>query len=333
MKNVLITGGSGYIGTHIITEISKDDDYGIIILDNFSNSNLLTLNKLKLIIQKPVKIYNRDCRDIIDDIFIDNKIDCVIHLAAFKSVDESIKNPLYYYDNNINSLLNILKNCKKYNVNNILFSSSCSLYGDVKELPVNEKTPIKNPKSPYANTKLISEQILKDFQKSNKEFNIISLRYFNPLGSHESGLIGDLSKNKQKNILSAICESAKENKPISVFGYDYNTSDGSCVRDYIHVSDLANAHYLSLNFIIENSKLGYEVFNIGSDKGYSVLELIKYFQKENSINLNVELKERRIGDIDSIYSDSKKAKKILNWKPKKTIKDIVTSAWEFYNNN
>ena len=333
MKTILVTGGAGYIGTHTVVELLKDDNYNVIILDNFSNSNHLILNRLKKITNKPIKLYHRDCRSNLDDIFSDNKIDGVIHFAAFKSVSESVENPLYYYDNNINSLINLLDTCKRYNVNNFVFSSSCSLYGNVLsgDLPVNEETPLSNLESPYAYTKLIGERILQDFSKSNSDFKIISLRYFNPVGAHDSGLIGESPINKPNNILPVICSSVNGEQMI-VFGDDYDTPDGTCIRDYVHVSDIANAHYLSLEYLFYSMENNYDVFNLGSDYGYSVLELIKTFEEENSVNVNYIIGDRREGDVVKIYSDSSKARRLLKWNIKYNIVDIVKSAWNWNKN-
>lgn len=333
MKTILVTGGAGYIGTHTVVELLKDDNYNVIILDNFSNSNSLILNRLKKITNKPVRLYHRDCRSNLDDIFSDNKIDGVIHFAAFKSVSDSVENPLAYYDNNINSLINILETCKRFSVDRFVFSSSCSLYGNVipGDLPVNEETLLSNPESPYAYTKLIGERILQDFSKSNSNFKVISLRYFNPVGAHESGLIGELPINKPNNILPVICSSVNGEK-MTVFGDDYDTPDGSCIRDYIHVSDIANAHYLSLEYLFYNMLNSYDVFNLGSESGYSVMELIKSFEEENDVKVDYNISKRRVGDVVEIYSDSSKARRILKWKLRYNISDIVRSAWNWNKN-
>ena len=327
MKTILVTGGTGYIGTHTVVELLKDDKYNVIILDNLSNSNLMILNRLKKIVNKPIRFYNLDCRDNLDDIFTENKIDGVIHFAAFKSVGESVSEPLKYYDNNINSLLNLLRTCKRFSVSNFVFSSSCSLYGNVSKLPVSEETPLSDPESPYAYTKLVGERILKDFCKVNN-INGVSLRYFNPVGAHESGLIGESPINKPNNILPVICNSGESGEEITLFGGDYDTPDGTCIRDYVHVSDIANAHVLSLEWMMKLDNFGsYDVFNLGSEKGYSVLELINKFEEVNGLKVNYKIGKRREGDVVKIYSNSEKAKNILNWKIEKDITDIVKSAW------
>jgi UDP-glucose 4-epimerase len=331
MKTILVTGGAGYIGTHTVVELLKHE-YNVIILDDFSNSNPIILNRLKKIVDKPIRLYSRDCRDKLDDIFTDNKIDGVIHFAAYKSVGDSVKNPLSYWDNNINSLINLLNTCQNFGINSFVFSSSCSLYGNVDNLPVSEETELNQPQSPYAWTKLIGEKITQDFCKIHK-INIISLRYFNPVGAHESGLIGESPINKPNNILPVICNSIENGEKITVFGGDYNTPDGTCIRDYIHVSDIANAHYLSMQYLFNKTLYNnYEVFNLGSEIGYSVLELIQSFERENNVKVNYEIGPRRQGDVVKIYSNSEKAKKVLNWKIERNISDIVKSAWKWSKN-
>jgi UDP-glucose 4-epimerase len=337
MKTILVTGGAGYIGTHTVVELLKDENYNVIILDNLSNSNPLILNRLKKIVDKTIRFYSRDCRDNLDDIFTDNKIDGVIHFAAFKSVGDSVKNPLEYYDNNINSLINLLNTCKRFGVSNFVFSSSCSLYGNVSVLPVTEETELSEPESPYAYTKLVGERILKDFCKVN-DINGIALRYFNPVGAHESGLIGESPINKPNNILPVICNSAQNGEEIIVFGNDYETTDGTCIRDYVHVSDIANAHVLALEWMMKShmrnsiSNGYYDVFNLGSENGYSVLELINKFEEVNELKVNYKIGERREGDVVKIYSNSEKSKTILNWKIERNINDIVRSAWMWTKN-
>lgn len=332
MKNILITGGAGYIGSHTIVEILKDINYNVVVVDNFSNSNRQIIERIEKIINKRLKIYDIDCREDLTNIFSENKIDSIVHFAAFKSVNDSINRPLEYYDNNINSLINILKFCDKFNVKEIIFSSSCSLYGNVDTLPVDEMTKLSVPESPYANTKLIGENILKDVSKSNKDLKIISLRYFNPVGAHESGLIGESPINKPNNILPVICNSVQSGEEMVVFGNDYETPDGSCIRDYVHVSDIASAHYLAIKYMESNMNLNYEVFNLGSDKGFSVLELINSFEKENNLKVNYRIGNRRDGDVVKIYSDSSKSKNKLGWKIKFSIKEIVKSAWNWNKN-
>ena len=331
MKKILITGGAGYIGSHTVLEILENPDYDVLVVDNFSNSNPLITNRIHQVSKRPVKVYHRDSKEQFDDIFSNHKIDGVIHFAAYKSVGESVQNPLMYYDNNINSLINVLDCCRAFNINNIVFSSSCSLYGDVEKLPVNEETPISEPQSPYAYTKLIGEKIISDFCKVNKDINVVALRYFNPVGAHKSGLIGESPINKPNNIIPLICDSVN-GEELTVFGDDYDTPDGTCIRDYVHVSDIAKAHLSALEYMFTNSKINFEIFNLGSEKGVSVLQLIKTFEEVNKVKVNYRIGERRSGDVVKIYSDSSKAKELLKWVPEFTIEDMVKSAWIWYKN-
>jgi UDP-glucose 4-epimerase len=332
MKTILVTGGAGYIGSHTILELLKEgsEECEVLILDDFSNSNPLVVNKLNKMV-KNVKLYVRDCRDNIDDILSTHKVDGVIHFAASKAVGESVQNPLEYYDNNINSLLNILDACKRFDIKSLVFSSSCSLYGDVDKLPVNEETKLSDPQSPYAYSKLVGERIISDFCNSNPNISVISLRYFNPVGAHESGEIGEYPITKPNNILPVICNSADTGEEMVVFGDTYNTRDGSCIRDYIHVSDIARAHVDSLNYMSVNSNIC-DVINLGSGDGVSVLELIKTFEEVNGVKVNYKIGEPREGDVIQIYSDSSKAKEVLGWSPIYDIKDMVSSAWKWHKN-
>ena len=332
MKTILVTGGSGYIGTHTVVELLNNPEFDVIIVDNFSNSNPEIVNRLFEITKRPIKIYHRDCRDQLDDILSEHKVDGIIHFAAYKAVGESVESPIQYYDNNINSLLNMLDTAKYFNIKNFVFSSSCSLYGNLKELPANEESPLSNPESPYAYTKLVGERILQDFSKVNPDIKIASLRYFNPVGAHESGLIGESPINKPNNIIPVICNSVDTGEEMTVFGNDYPTKDGSCVRDYIHVSDIANAHVLAMEYLMKEDSKSYDVFNLGSNTGSSVFELIESFEKVNNVKVNYKIGQRREGDIVEIYSDSSKSKRILNWKATRTVNDMVLSAWKWYKN-
>jgi UDP-glucose 4-epimerase len=333
MKTLLITGGCGYIGSHTIIEILKNPLYNVIIVDNFSNSNHIIIDLLNKITNKTIKLFEKDCRDNLDDIFTLHKISSIVHFAAYKSVGESLKNPLEYYDNNLNSLLNILKYAKNFNVENIVFSSSCSLYGNLKELPANENSVLSEPESPYAYTKLICEKILQDFSKTQPNIKIISLRYFNPVGAHESGMIGELPLNKPNNIVPVICNSTTENNKLTIFGNDYNTRDGTCIRDYVHVSDIGNAHLLAVDYLFNKSQKSYDTYNLGfGNNGISVYEIINAFERINDVKVNYTFGNRRDGDVIEIYSDSSKALKDLNWQPLKNINDMVSSAWKWYKN-
>ena len=338
MKTILVTGGAGYIGSHTVVELLKNSEYDVIIVDNFSNSNPEIINRLYEITGRPIKIYHRDCKEQLDDILSEHKVDAIIHFAAYKSVGESVDNPIQYYDNNINSLLNMLDTAKYFGIKNFVFSSSCSLYGNLKELPATEESPLSDPESPYAYTKLVGERILQDFSKVNTDIKIISLRYFNPVGAHESGLIGESPLNKPNNILPVICNSAETGEEMMVFGGDYDTRDGSCIRDYVHVSDIANAHVLSVKHLMSDKSKSYDVFNLGlgsgnrfEQNGLTVLEVINAFEKVNEIKVNYKVGPRREGDIIEIYSNSTKARQI-GWIPEKTIEDMVSSAWKWHKN-
>jgi UDP-glucose 4-epimerase len=333
-----VTGGAGYIGSHTVVELLKNTEFDVIIVDNFSNSNPEIVNRLYEITGRPIKIYHRDCKEQLDDILSEHKVDAIIHFAAYKSVGESVEDPIRYYDNNINSLLNMLDTAKYFGIKNFVFSSSCSLYGNLKKLPATEESPLSEPESPYAYTKLIGERILQDFSKVNTDMKIVSLRYFNPVGAHESGLIGESPINKPNNILPVICKSAETGEEITVFGGDYDTRDGSCIRDYVHVSDIANAHVLAVKHLMSDKSKSYDVYNLGlgtgnrfEQNGLTVLEVIKAFEKVNEVKVNYKIGMRREGDIVEIYSNSTKSRQI-GWRPEKTIEDMVSSAWKWHRN-
>lgn len=326
---ILVTGGAGYIGSHTVVELlQKNND--VLILDNFSNSKSEIISRISQVTKKQFGVFNRDCRNDISDIFQNYNIDSVIHFAALKSVGESVEKPLEYYKNNIDSLINILETAQKFGVKSFVFSSSCSLYGNLTELPAKEDSPMSDPESPYAYTKLVGERILKDFSKTS-DMKIISLRYFNPVGAHESGLIGECPVSKPNNIIPVICNSIENGTQMNVFGDDYPTKDGTCVRDYVHVSDIANAHVLAFQHSLSTKK-NYDVFNLGYGNGVSVLEILNSFEEENNIKINYKISDRREGDVVEIYSDSSKAKNELGWEPTRSIKDMVTSAWKWNNN-
>lgn len=324
MKTVLVTGGAGYIGSHTVVEL-LNSGYEVVVFDNFENSDPMILNKINQITGKSIKVYHKDVRDQMDDILEHQKIDAVIHFAAYKSVGESVDDPLRYYDNNINGLINLLQYCEMYKIEKFIFSSSCSIYGNVDSLPVNENTKVSEPESPYAYTKMVGERILKDFTKI-KNLRGISLRYFNPVGAHVSGLIGESPINKPNNLFPIICNSVINNEKMSIFGGDYPTRDGTAIRDYVHVSDIAKAHVKALDYMFTNNDK-YDVFNLGTGNGVSVLEAINSFEKENNVKVNYEIVGRRAGDVDQIFSDSSKAKKKLGWEPEFGVSEMVKSAW------
>ena len=331
MSKILVTGGCGYIGSHTILELIKNTDYEIISIDNLMNSSMNSLNSIEKLTKIKIKNYKVDLCDLENTrkVFEDNKdIVGVIHFAALKSVPESVKNPILYYNNNNNSLTNILHCAKEYGVGNVIFSSSCSVYGNVTELPVSEGTPLNKAESPYGNTKQMGEQILEYFSNVN-EINLIALRYFNPVGADISGKIGEDPINPPTTLLPIITRTAIGIIPeLTVFGDDYETKDGTCVRDYVHVSDIADAHIIALNYLIEGkNKKKYEVFNLGTGDGVTVLDAIEAFEKVSKKKLNYSLGPRREGDVGAIYSDCSKAIKELGWKAKRDINVMMETAW------
>jgi UDP-glucose 4-epimerase len=333
MSKVLVTGGCGYIGSHTIIELLAQTNFEIISIDNFSNSSIAAMQRVEKISGKKVENLAIDLCDLqaLENVFAQNyDIVGIIHFAASKSVPESVANPLLYYHNNINSLINLLKCCEKYAVKNFIFSSSCSVYGNVSQLPVHENTTLQRTESPYAYTKQIGEVMLSDFVKNN-DTQAIALRYFNPVGAHISGLNGEDPLNKPSNLVPVITRTAAGlQESFVVFGHDYETRDGSCVRDYIHVTDIANAHILALQFLInKQNTTNFEIFNLGTGQGVTVLEAIKAFEKVSGIKPNYQLANRRGGDIAAIYSDTTKSEQVLGWKPKFNIEDMMESAWKW----
>lgn len=330
---ILVTGGSGYIGSHTITELLKTTAHDVISVDNQSNSSLRTYDNIEKITGKKIKHYSADLCNLqeAERVFSENKISGIIHFAAFKAVGESVAHPLKYYHNNLESLVNILHLAKKYNAGSLIFSSSCSVYGNVDKLPVNEETPLPKAESPYAYTKQIGEVMISDFCRVNPEIRAISLRYFNPVGADPSGLNGESSINKPNNLVPVITNTAIGKIPkLTVFGGDYPTRDGTCVRDYIHVSDIADAHIRALDLLLKNKNTsGYDVFNLGTGNGVSVLEAIHAFEKVSGKKLNYEIGPRRDGDVISIYSDSSKAEKILGWTCRHDIESMMSTAWKW----
>lgn len=332
-KTILVTGGTGYIGSHTTVELINEG-YDVIIVDNLSNSNINVLEGIERITGVKPVFYNVDCNDEskIDEIFGKHKIDGVIHFAASKAVGESVEKPLLYYRNNILSLIVILQAMKKYDVNGIVFSSSCTVYGQPELLPVSEDAPIQKALSPYGNTKQINEEILSDTIYSDKNLKAIILRYFNPIGAHPTAEIGELPIGIPQNLVPYLTQTAAGIRPeLKVFGDDYNTPDGSCIRDYINVVDLAKAHVVSIARMLSenNMKDRLEVFNIGTGRGVSVLELIKTFEDVNGINVPHSIVGRREGDIEKVWANPSKANNVLGWEAKETLSDTLASAWKW----
>ncbi|MCF8325735.1 MAG: UDP-glucose 4-epimerase GalE [Leadbetterella sp.] len=327
--NVLVTGGAGFIGSHTVVEL-VNAGFSPVIIDNLNNSSESVLTGLKKIIGFDVPFYKADCNDfeVVKDIIVKHKIEGIIHFAAYKAVGESVEKPIKYYKNNIGSLINILEVMQVTKVKNLVFSSSCTVYGQPDQIPVTENTPKKKAESPYGNTKAIAEDILEDVIKSGEQMSLISLRYFNPIGAHPSAEIGELPNGVPSNLIPFVTQTAigKRNKLV-VFGSDYNTVDGSNVRDFIHVVDLAKAHVSALNLLKGKETAFYDVFNLGTGTGNSVLEVIKTFEEVNNLKLNYEIGPRRTGDVEKIYGDVEKASKILNWKTEKSLKESLKDAW------
>jgi len=331
---ILITGGAGYIGSHTILEVLEKTSWEIISADNFIRSTPKTFERVKNILGKQIKNYDVDLCELkkTKKIFTENPdITGIIHFAALKSVPESVANPDLYYHNNIKSLENILSCLKEFKIKNFIFSSSCSVYGNIDKLPVNENTSLQKAQSPYGHTKQMGEKIIAEFAKNNSDVHSIALRYFNPVGAHHSGLIGESPIGKPENIVPAITQTAiGKLSQFNIFGNDYKTRDGTCIRDYIHVSDIAYAHVLALQNLFEGKIMkNYEVINLGTGKGVTVLEAVKAFEKVSGKKLNYKIASRRSGDVEAIYSDSSKAENLLRWKPKFNIEQMMESAWKW----
>lgn len=332
----LITGGAGYIGSHTIIEFFDKSNEEVISIDNYSNSSEESYSRIKKISGKSPVYMNLNLMDSasLEGLFERYKIDNIIHFAALKSVPESVDQPLKYYNNNLIGLNNLLHCCQKYGVVNFIFSSSCSVYGNAKELPVTEESPMGEAESPYAASKQMGERILEDFCKANPSFQAISLRYFNPVGAHPTGLNGEMPFDRPNNLVPIITQTAAgKRKTMQVFGDNYDTRDGSCIRDYIHVSDIARAHVLALDYLIDaKNKSNYSLFNLGTGKGTTVLEAIKAFEKVSGKKLNYEITGRRAGDVEAIYANNSKAERELQWKPKFGLDEMMDSAWKWQMN-
>lgn len=326
---ILVTGGTGYIGSHTAIEL-LDNDYEVVIIDNLSNSKKEVVDRIKDITGKYVTFYEGDVcdKELLRKIFNDNKIEAVIHFAGYKAVGESVKKPLMYYRNNIDSTLSLCEVMNEYNVKNMVFSSSATVYGNPKSLPIKENFEISHATNPYGETKIIIERILNDLYVSDNSWNIALLRYFNPIGAHTSGLIGENPNDIPNNLMPYIVKVATgELKELSVFGNDYDTIDGTGVRDYIHVVDLAKGHIKALGWVLNDN--GIDAFNLGTGNGYSVLELVEAFKKYNNVDVPYKIVGRRDGDIASCYADASKAKEVLGWSSEKTVKDMVIDSYNY----
>ncbi|MBE6146871.1 MAG: UDP-glucose 4-epimerase GalE [Firmicutes bacterium] len=329
---VLVTGGCGYIGSHTVVEL-LENNYEVIIVDNLINSKIETLSKIEKITGKTPKFYQIDLcdKEKVREVFSENEIDAVIHFAGLKAVGESVKKPILYYENNLISTLNLLEVMKESNCKKIVFSSSATVYGDPNKLPIQESFPLSTT-NPYGSTKLFIEYMLKDLYKSDPSWGIAILRYFNPIGSHSSYLLGEDPNGIPNNLMPYIVKVAtKELECLSIFGNDYNTKDGTGVRDYIHVVDLAKGHIKAIEKISKESKL--DCYNLGTGTGYSVLEMVETFKKINKVDVPYKIVDRRAGDIAECYADNTYAKQELGFEPTKTLEDMVRDSYQYAINN
>ncbi|MDC3344829.1 UDP-glucose 4-epimerase GalE [Flavobacteriaceae bacterium] len=331
MKKILVTGGLGFIGSHTVVELQQAG-YEVVIIDNLYNSKIEVLDSITSITSIKPSYFNIDLRNkiAVEDFFKNNKIDGIIHFAASKAVGESVNNPLLYYENNISTLVYLLQEMKKHKLSNFIFSSSCTVYGQANELPITENAPTKPAESPYGNTKQIGEEIIRESCKANG-LKAIALRYFNPIGAHETANIGELPIGVPQNLIPFVTQTAAGiRKELSVFGDNYPTKDGTAVRDYIHVVDLAKAHIAALERLLKNNnKKDFEVFNVGTGTGSSVLEVIQAFEKVSKTKLNYKIVGRREGDITSAFADTTLAKVELGWKTEKTLEEALLAAWKW----
>ncbi|NMA24687.1 MAG: UDP-glucose 4-epimerase GalE [Clostridiales bacterium] len=330
---ILLTGGAGYIGSHTAVEL-LDAGYDVVVADNFSNSSPEVVRRIEKITGKNVTVYNVDVSDkkALESVFGDNRIDGVIHFAGFKAVGESVKIPLAYYRNNIGCTLTLLETMEKYGVNIIIFSSSATVYGTPKALPLSEDMAVGPCANPYGSTKLFIEQIITDAAAARKELTAVMLRYFNPVGAHRSGLIGEMPNGIPNNLMPFISQVAVGKLDrLSIFGNDYPTKDGTGVRDYIHVVDLAKGHVAALEYGVKNP--GVEVFNLGTGIGYSVLDIVNNFMRVNQIDIPYVFAGRRAGDIAECYADAEKASRLMGWKAELTLEDMCRDSWRWQKNN
>ena len=330
---IFVTGGLGFIGSHVVVELQQEG-FEVVIIDNLSNSSEDVLKGITAITGKQPLFEKFDLREkplVVDFFKRHQDIIGIIHFAASKAVGESVDRPLLYYENNLNTLIYILQELQKKNASNFIFSSSCTVYGQADTMPITELAPIKPAESPYGNTKQIGEEIILDTCKVSSNINAIALRYFNPIGAHESAKIGELPIGTPQNLVPFITQTGiGKREQLSVFGDDYPTEDGTCIRDYIHVVDLAIAHVAALKRLIDaNNNSNFEVFNVGTGKGSSVLDVIKAFEKVSEQKLNYKIVGRRPGDVISAYADTTKANTFLGWKAKSTLEDALASAWKW----
>ena len=333
MKTVLVTGGAGYIGSHTTLQL-LEQDFSVVVLDNLVNASAESLRRVEAITGKSVTFVEGDIRDdkVLDSVFSEHSIDSVIHFAGLKAVGESVEQPLAYYENNVYGTLNLCNAMRRHNVKSLVFSSSATVYGDPVALPLHEKMATGEPTNPYGMSKLMVEKMLTDLYKSDSSWNIVLLRYFNPVGAHSSGQIGEDPNGIPNNLMPFIAQVATGKlAQLSVFGDDYDTNDGTGVRDYIHVEDLANGHLKALDRIDLN--MGLDIYNLGTGQGYSVLEMIKAFEKASGKTINYQVAPRRSGDVAACYADPTLAAKDLNWHASKGLEDMCQDSWSWQSNN
>ncbi len=329
--NILVTGGAGFIGSHTVVEL-HNAGHTPIIIDNFDNSEKTALQGIENIIGTNVTYYEEDCRNqtAVEAIMQKENVNGVIHFAAHKAVGESVQNPIKYYENNLTSTLTLLKAMRGQGIKNLVFSSSCTVYGEPDTIPVTEETPRKPATSPYGNTKAICEDFLRDTIASGEDMRLLSLRYFNPVGAHPSAEIGELPTGVPSNLVPFITQTAAGIRgKLTVFGNDYPTVDGTNIRDFIHVVDLAKAHVAAFELLATKNEAYYDVFNVGTGEGNTVLQLITAFERVNNLKLNYELGPRRPGDVEKIYGEVTKAAKLMNWRTEKTLEDSMRDAWRW----
>jgi UDP-glucose 4-epimerase len=330
-KKILVTGGAGYIGAHTVVELYKAG-FEPVIVDNFSKSDNTLLVGLEKLLGKKVNFHECDCTDknALREIFATHgPFESVLHFAAFKSVGESVKEPIWYYQNNVGSMIALLEVMKQFKTTDLIFSSSCTVYGQPKLIPVDENAPFQRAESPYGSTKQMCERILEDAYLTG--LRIISLRYFNPIGAHPSALLGELPVGAPNNLVPYITQTAAGvREKLTVFGNDYNTPDGSCIRDFIHVVDLATAHVMAMQYLDKQTASNfYEVFNLGTGIGVSVLQLLNEFMEVTGVKVNYAIGPRRPGDVEKVYADPAKVNRVLGWKPQFSVKDSLSHAWEW----
>lgn len=333
MKTILVTGGAGYIGSHTVLQL-LEQDFAVVVLDNLSNASKVSLQRVEELTGKKVTFVLGDIRDeeMLDRVFSQYAIDAVIHFAGLKAVGESVEQPLKYYENNVFGTLQLCKSMQQHGVKNMVFSSSATVYGDPIELPLREDMPTGQPTNPYGQSKLMVELVLRDLYTSDNSWNIVLLRYFNPVGAHPSGRIGEDPSGIPNNLMPFITQVATGKRDcLSVFGDDYDTPDGTGVRDYIHVEDLADGHLKALNKLADNT--GLCTFNLGTGQGYSVLEMVKAFERESGQPVAYNIVPRRSGDVASCYADPSLAKRSLGWEAKKGLSEMCQDSWRWQSNN